>query len=245
VEPNTVSPPRPGAIARLVRIASRLRIEDWLLGAWIGLVAPLFGRFDASSGPFDPGRPLQGSLQLVGALGALACLITGRSDAPADGGPGPLQRGSVGPLTGGLLLVVVVGWTGVGLSGLPADAVVIGAIAALVVVRLRWPALPTATRRLLVTPFIFATGGIFWSVVDQVVGGGGVLGGATAGASLQGIAIELGFFGAFAGIYYLMLIYAPRQVAEPEGGVLTWLVRFALFLVSVIVGVASLRPMGV
>ena len=99
------------------------------------------------------------------------------------------------------------------------------------------------------TPFIFATGGIFWSVVDQVVGGAGASSGATsgptAGASLQEIALELGIFGVFSGIYYLMLIYAPRQVAEPEGGLLTWLVRFGLFLASVVVGVAWLRPLGV
>ena len=236
-------------MARLVRVANRLRIEDWLLGAWIGLVAPLFGRLDGSAGPFDPGRPLEGTLQLVGALGALACLITGRSDAPADAGPGPLQRASIGPLVGGLLLVIVVGATGVGLAGGAVDVAIVGAIAILVVVRLRWPALPTATRRILVTPFIFATGGIFWSVVDQVVGGPGGSGGApagpAAGASLQEIALELGIFGVFSGIYYLMLIYAPRQVAEPEGGLLTWLVRFGLFLASVIVGVAWLRPLGV
>lgn len=232
-------------MGRLVALAGRLRTEDWLLGAWIGLAAPLFGRFDASSGPFDPGRPLEGTLQLVGALGALACLITGRSDAPAEAGPGPLKRASIGPLVGGLLLVVLVGATGVGLSGLAADVVVVGAFVGLVAVRLRWPALPTATRRILVTPFIFATGGIFWAVVDQVVGGSGASGGATAGASLQEIALELGVFGVFSGIYYLMLIYAPRQVAEPEGGLLTWLVRYGLFLVSVIVGVAWLRPLGV
>ena len=236
-------------MAQLVGVANRLRIEDWLLGVWIGLVAPIFGRLDASSGPFDPGRPLEGTLQLVGALGALACLITGRSDAPADAGPGPLQRASIGPLVGGLLLVIVVGATGVGLSGPAVDVAIVGAIAALVVVRLRWPALPTSTRRILVTPFIFATGGIFWSVVDQVVGGAGASSGATsgptAGASLQEIALELGIFGVFSGIYYLMLIYAPRQVAEPEGGLLTWLVRFGLFLASVVVGVAWLRPLGV
>jgi len=42
-----------------------------------------------------------------------------------------------------------------------------------------------------------------------------------------------------------MLIYAPRQVAEPEGGPVTWLVRYGIFLTSVIIGVAWLRPFGV
>ncbi|HLY14528.1 MAG TPA: hypothetical protein VKR24_09260 [Candidatus Limnocylindrales bacterium] len=252
MEPSTITPQRPALAARLTSLAARLRIEDWLLGAWIGLVAPLFGRVDATTGPFDPGRPLEGSLQLVGAAGALICLITGRSDAPADAGPGPLQRASIGPLVGGLLLVILVGATGVGLSGPLVDVAIIGSIVGLVAVRLRWPALPTSTRRILVTPFIFATGGIFWSVVDQVVGSGsaaagtaGAPAGPTAGASLPEIALELGIFGVFAGIYYLMLIYAPRQVAEPEGDWLTWLVRFGLFLVSVIVGVAWLRPLGI
>ena len=110
-------------------------------------------------------------------------------------------------------------------------------------IRLRWPALPTVTRRLLVTPFILVTGGIFWSIVDSVAGGGSLLG-VTAGTSLSEVAFEVGVLAAFSAVYYAMLIYAPRQVAEPEGGPLTWLIRYSVFLASVVVGLAWLRPLG-
>jgi hypothetical protein len=119
-----------------------------------------------------------------------------------------------------------------------------------VAVRLRWPALPTSVRRALVTPFLLATGGIFWTIVDQVAGGGSLVGAATAGAdgsapSLQTVALVAGALAAFSAVYYAMLVYAPRQVAEPEGGPVTWLVRYGIFLASVVVGVAWLRPFGV
>ena len=63
-------------------------------------------------------------------------------------------------------------------------------------------------------------------------------------SDLQTIGFVLGILVAFSGVYYLMLIYAPRQIAEPEGGLRTWLLRYAVFLVSVVVGVSWLRPFG-
>jgi hypothetical protein len=243
VESPPVSSDHPDRLARIARLAANLRIEDWLLVAWIGLVAPLAGRLEGSGGPFDPDRPIQGSLALIAVLGALACLITGRSDAPPDSDSSVLGRASIGPLVGGLLLVLVAGTSGVSLSGLPGDAATVAGIVILVVIRLRWPALPTVTRRLLVTPFILVTGGIFWSIVDSVAGGASLLG-VTAGTSLSEVAFEVGVLAAFSGVYYAMLIYAPRQVAEPEGGPLTWLIRYSVFLASVVVGVAWLRPLG-
>jgi hypothetical protein len=244
VESPPISPDPPDRLARVARLAANLRFEDWLLVAWVGLVAPVIGRLDGSGGPFDPGRPIQGSLALIGVLGALACLVTGRADAPAGSDSSVLGRASIGPLVGGLLLVLFAGTSGVGLSGLPADAAAVTGIVILIVIRLRWPALPTATRRLLVTPFILVTGGIFWSIVDSVAGGASVLG-VSDGASPSDVAFEVGVLAAFSGVYYAMLIYAPRQVAEPEGGPFTWLIRYGLFLASVVVGVAWLRPFGI
>lgn len=243
--PPASSPaPPPDRLDRLARLVATLRAEDWLLLGWIGLVAPSIGHLEGSAGPLDPGRPIQGSLALVGALGALICLVTGRSDAPPGQDSSVLRRASIGPLTGGLLLVLFSGWAGVGLSGLPGEAVGAVGIVVLVAVRLRWPAVSTATRRLLVTPFILVTGGIFWSIIDGVAGSGSPA--STAGGlSLQEVALEVGLLAVFSAVYYAMLIYAPRQVAEPEGGPLTWLTRYGLFLASVVVGLTVLRPLGI
>jgi hypothetical protein len=35
-----------------------------------------------------------------------------------------------------------------------------------------------------------------------------------------------------------MLIYAPRQVAGREGGVVAWVIRYALFVAGVVAGLA-------
>jgi hypothetical protein len=234
---------------RLLRLASAIRLEDWILAGWIAVAAPIAGRIDGSAGPFDAGRPIDGVLCIAGILGALVCLATGRSDAPPTAAPGTLERASIGPLTGGLLLVAFSGSTALGLAGAGAWAVVIAGVAIVVAVRIRWPALPTSVRRALVTPFLLATGGIFWTIVDQIAGGGSLFGPATTGAegtpTLQAVAFVVGVLAAFSGVYYAMLIYAPRQVAEPEGGPFTWLIRYAIFLTSVIIGVAWLRPFGV
>ena len=37
-------------------------------------------------------------------------------------------------------------------------------------------------------------------------------------------------------VFYVMLVFAPRQIAEREGSPATWAVRFALFVVSLTVG---------
>jgi len=242
---SAAGPDQPtGAWRRLVELATVLRMEDWLLFGWVSLAAPVLGQLDPSTGPFDPGRPIQGSLELIGIVGALICLVTGRSDPPVQEA-GIIGRGAIGPLVGGLLLVGVAGWTGVGLIGTQATLAWIVAAASIVAIRLRWRALPTSVRRALMTPFILAAGGIFWSVVDSVTGGRSVLGGQPAGASIQDVAQVVGVLAVFSGVYYAMLIYAPRQVAEAEGGLLTWLVRFGVFLVSVVVGLVWLRPFGV
>jgi hypothetical protein len=47
-----------------------------------------------------------------------------------------------------------------------------------------------------------------------------------------------------AAVYYTMLIYAPRQVAEREGGTMVWLARFGLFVVSVALGLGWLSLLG-
>lgn len=244
MEASSIPPGPPDRLARLAKLAAKLRVEDWLLVGWIGLVAPLMARSDASQGPFDPGRPLEGSLALVGVLGAVVCLITGRSDAPPGTDSSVLKRASVGPLTGGLLLVLFSGSAGLGLGGLPGEAAGVAAIVLLVGVRLLWPAIPTATRRLLVTPFILVAGGIFGNIVHQVTGGSSPPG-ATVGVGFEAIAFEVGVLAVFSAVYYAMLIYAPRQVAEPEGGPLAWLTRYALFLAGVIIGVVWLRPLGI
>lgn len=46
----------------------------------------------------------------------------------------------------------------------------------------------------------------------------------------------IGFLVAFSAVYYAMLIYAPRQVAEREGGLLAWGLRYLMFLGGIALG---------
>ena len=41
-----------------------------------------------------------------------------------------------------------------------------------------------------------------------------------------------------------MLIFAPRQVAEREGGFVTWVFRYVLFAAGVVAGLAWPRLLG-
>ncbi|MGH2464529.1 MAG: hypothetical protein ACRDGI_03635, partial [Candidatus Limnocylindrales bacterium] len=86
---------------------------------------------------------------------------------------------------------------------------------------------------------------IFWTIIDSITGGGS-LAGAFSGAGFDpgSVVFAAAALLAFAGVYYAMLVYAPRQVAEAEGGLGAWLARFGLFIVSVGLGVAWLRPFG-
>jgi uncharacterized membrane protein len=245
-----------------------LRAEDWLLAGWVVLAAPLLAVAGGEAGPFDSGHPLTGLLLLTGFAGAIACLATRSSDTSAEptamalpdtpsgsdtetAGPSParwsiLDSGAVGPLVGGLLLVGGTAFAEFGLDPLTAFYPTIAAVLVLSVVQSHLPAVPTAVRRALVTPYLLSAGGIFWTIVHAVTAGmdlRGQFGTSLTGVS-SGVATVLGILTLCAAVYYAMLIYAPRQIAEREGGAIMWLARFALFLVSVILGLGWLSLLG-
>jgi hypothetical protein len=54
--------------------------------------------------------------------------------------------------------------------------------------------------------------------------------------NLHSALLPLSFLVAFSAVYNVMLIYAPRQIAEKEGAVVEWLLRYALFVISIVLG---------
>jgi len=222
-----------------------LRLEDWLLVGWVALATPLLFRFVGSGDPFGSGRPLEGVIDLVAVFGALACLAARRPATEVARSPSFINRGAVGPFGGGLLLVTISGFTAVNASQRIVLVALISAAIVLVLVHVRVPPLPIVVRRALVSPFVMVTGGIFWSLIEAVVGG------STGGGALGLNALELlraptalFFLAAFSGVYYAMLVYAPRQVAEREGGLIAWGLRYAAFALSVVLGLGWLRIIG-
>jgi hypothetical protein len=219
--------------------------EDWFLAAWVGLATPLLFRVQGGAGPFDGGAPLLGVIRLASVFGALICLAARRD--PKDGTPGGasiLERGAAGPLCGGLLLVAISGFTALDVTSGPGLAVIAAAIVAMIVVRVFVPPLAVAVRRALVTPFVMVAGGLFWTFIAAVSGEPGSASVVTAVADPQTALAAAGFLIAFSAIYYAMLVYAPRQVAEREGGLVTWILRYALFVAGVIFGLAWPRFFG-
>ena len=235
-----------------------VRAEDWLLAGWVVLAAPILALSAVDSGPFDSGHPVAGLLECVGFVGALACLAT-RSPDPA-GSPGPaadshgqpavssgtrfnvLDSGAIGPLVGGLLLVGMSAFAAFGLDPIAMFYPTIVAVLVISVAQSRLPVVPTAARRALATPYLLCAGGIFWSIVHSVIDGGDFraqVSASPAGASSAGAGV-IGLLILCAAVYYAMLIYAPRQIAEREGSPLDWLARFGLFVVSVGLGLGWL-----
>ncbi len=217
------------------------RVEDWLLAAWVAVVAPLLTAAQGTTGDVLPAdRPLDGILGLMAIAGAALCLALRRP--PTEGADRAfLASAAVGPFVGGLLLVAAATLTAL---DLPSDAATVfagGLVVAAVVVRLRVPPAPVIVRRMLMTPFILVTGTLFWRLIHAVTAGGVVDQlRAASPADLRAGAPLIGFLIAFSAVYYAMLVAAPRQVAEREGGLVAWSVRYALFVAGVAFGVAWL-----
>ncbi|MGD0019938.1 MAG: hypothetical protein ABSD62_11840 [Candidatus Limnocylindrales bacterium] len=243
------------------------RVEDWLLAGWVGLAWPVLVHSGGSAGPFESDHPVQGLLLMAGFCGAIACLATRNSDgaaAPANGadpgsdtaiagsdgftpGSGVLSSAAVGPLVGGLLLVGGSAFAELGLNPETVFGPTLIAVVAFTLLQAKLPAIPTTVRRALVTPYAMAAGGLFWSVVLEVTRGidfGAMFEGASAAGISSAVGLAIGALTACAAVYYAMLIYAPRQIAEREGGPIVWLIRFGLFLASVALGLGWLSLLG-
>lgn len=221
------------------------RGEDWLLAGWVAIAAPLLTAAQGTSGELLPAnRPLDGALGLGAIAGAVACLAV-RRPAGEVAGRGFLASAAVGPFVGGMLLVIASTATALGLSS-GIGLAVAGCFAALgIAVRLWAAPAPAAVRRLLMTPFVLVTGTLFWRLVHAITGGGILE--QLRGLSLTGLQANLGVVGflvAASAVYYAMLVAAPRQVAEREGGIVAWSVRYLLFAAGVTFGIAWLPILG-
>jgi hypothetical protein len=221
-----------------------LKAEDWLLAGWIAVVSPLVFRAGGDKGPFDSDQPVEGLLRLLAVLGVILCLAVRRPKGePAK--PSIINRASVGPFTGGLLLVLISGFTALGVPSNLVVWILLAAAAGALLVHFAGPPVPAPLRRVLVTPFVVIAGGIYWNLIAQVADiRGFVVAGATSASDRNTALLALGFLALFSAVYYAMLIYGPRQVAEPEGGPLEWGLRYGVFLASIVLGIGWLAAIA-
>ncbi|MDQ3880637.1 MAG: hypothetical protein M3295_06165, partial [Chloroflexota bacterium] len=223
----------------------RLAIEDLLLFAWAAVAQPVL--FTDSAAPSDDlflGRddPLLGALYVFACAGAVVALLTRDADTSSQAASlGPEDEAPVaGPMAAGILIVFAAGLDlfGAALPDWPI-VVVFGAAFGGIFLRRRLPPLTGVARRALVAPYVMAAAGIF----DQATSTTDRLLDLRLVAELRssddiGIVLVVAGIGvAVSAFYYAMLIFAPRRLAGDTASSATWVIRYLVFLASVIVGV--------
>jgi hypothetical protein len=212
-----------------------VRREDWLLAGYVALASPLFALIEGVAGPFDSGRPLEGIVRLAGVCGALACLATRSSDRPEPAEP-IMVSAAAGPIIGVLALAGATAFAGLSLLPPLAFGIAFAAAIVIAVSQNHRPAVTVAVRRSLLAPFLVAASGILWSLVESVAGATDVAG--LLGRAPAAFGLALGVLAVLCGVYYALLVYAPRQIVEREGDLRTWLTRYALLVAGVFFGLS-------
>jgi hypothetical protein len=247
---------------------ANLQLEDLALLAWTGLAWPLLrgvfpGEFGSGS-ILDEGHPIRGlawTLAIVCAFIVIAshdAVVEGETPtahvAMTDGDP-EARFAMFGPLVGGMGLIAAGGLAGL---GLPRDlgfaSVFLGIPALYAISKLKVsPALPHATRRWLLTPFLLVAASVFADFVHSIGLGPELLRDAFGSASKAGGSLTdtllstagiLSLFVVAAALFYAMLVAVPRQLIESDGGLGRWTLRFACFVVGALTGIGLLASFG-
>jgi hypothetical protein len=219
--------------------------EDVLLGLWNLVALPLGALIPGSWSGTEP-SPLAGLLMVGAVAGAIVALAT----RPSGPRPRPTEARLwlfAGPLVGALALV---GQTGAERLAFPGTGLVLGVafVGGMVafVFSDRLPVIDRGIRRALVLPLVLVGAAIFQEFSAQLLDGIDLVGLLTGTADAAATSPEMAALGLFvltmivggAATFFLMLVVAPRELAEPEPHLGVWIVRFALFLISSATGVS-------
>jgi len=223
-------------VRTLSRIAGHLRLEDLLLVALTALGLPLLDRWLGGGGAESPsGDPsvLTGLLGLIGVLGVIACVLTRGPDEPPplEDRALTLQGWARFPLAAGVGIVALETIPGLGFEPQPLAGVTFLAVFAGALLFPKLPVLPVTARRLLVLPMVLLAAGAF----DQIIGRdlGGMALDLLGGSQPEVAAFWPLILGAVA-MLYVMLVVAPRAIADPGSSGLAWAVRFVFFVLVVV-----------
>ena len=217
----------------------RLRVEDLLLFGWLVLQPIVLPEREAVPGLSTGTDVVAGLLDLAALLLAAACL--GARSAPGIQS-GLVRSGdvayAVGPLFGSVAFALDDISEELRLPDALALAPIVFAVAVALLARWRIPPLATEQRRALVTPFVLLTTGFYSSFV---AGLGDIFdvrfpfSAISEGRPLEALLV-LGIGLLAAGVFYLMFVFAPRQIAEREGTGASWTARFLVFIVGLSIG---------
>jgi len=235
----------------LARLWQSLRVEDALLFGWLVLAQPLISglsdgdRF-ASLSPEDD--TFVGVVYLVAAAGAAVALATrsaGESQFDFQS-PNSPRSYALWPFMAALALIASIGAENAGVAS--AEGALLPVAAVTVVAYLFYNRLPTLApnaRRVLMAPCVLIGAGIFNGTMADVfdaVDVGDLF--QAAGGDIQVLFGVVALLVMFSAPFYMMFVFAPRQITESEGTWFVWTARYALFLVGAIAGVGWLAAIG-
>jgi len=228
-------------LAELVR---RIQLEDLALVA-LTLLWPLLAGANSLVPVLAEGNEaLGGLIALIAAVGAMAAMATrvpgeSRVDLarPDALGIEPSRIWIIGPFIGAVGFVAGDALDRLGLPG--GDALIgiafVVATAALLLGN-RLPVISRELRRVLVAPFVFLSAVFFQSLAaDLLEGLGGPDGPLVGLLTLEQLGLALTVLAVIAfvgGIFYTMLIFVPRELADPGASTRSWVVRYAIFFAS-------------
>ena len=235
----------------LTRLRQSLRVEDALLFGWLVLVQPLLSGL-GSDGPFtglsQEDDPLVGLVYLVAAAGAVVALATrspGESQFDFES-PNTPRFYALWPFLAALALIASIGAENTGIASAEAAFVPVAAVTvASYVFYQKLPTLAAEKRRALMLPCVLVAAGIFNATMADVfdsVDVGDLF--SAAGGDVRAAFGVFALLVLFSLPFYMMFVFAPRQVTESEGTWSAWAARYGLFLVGAIVGVGWLAAIG-
>ncbi|MGB8643597.1 MAG: hypothetical protein WCF84_00025 [Anaerolineae bacterium] len=234
-------------------IPSALEFEDALLFVWLVLVTPLlqfvFGDALRGLNLGNLNRDLPnglwlGILFLVSTLLAIVCTLTRAPDerqAAVMITGAPFGYAHLPMLTAtGITLFLGLDLLGLGDAAIGLMCLLFGLFVGVGVIYNRMPVIDYSLRRILMTPFSILTTTLFVSSINPIFAN------VDANGVLQIVQTDSGrfVFGLLlAGVlfYYLMFVFAPRQIAGSGGGWLQWGARFVLYLVGLILNIRLLQ----
>jgi hypothetical protein len=215
--------------------------EDIALGFVLVLTPLIGGSSDLGarllSGADDPTLGLVALVSCVGAIAAIATRVPGESVLDQDH-----RWGILGPFLGAVSLL---GSSSLGLLGFPNNDLFIGPAFVIttgaVLLGNRLPVVSRQVRRVMVAPFVLFSGAVLQSLVVSI---GGALAGQVDVSGIFGqpkgpvLLFDIVLIALFVSwIFYAMLVYAPRELASPGASVRSWVIRFVLFFVTLVIGV--------
>jgi hypothetical protein len=222
----------------LARLRSLINWEDTLLALVALAVLPVLDALGGSAGTGSARAvgPITGVFVLVAIGGVIACLFTrGPEEPPPLGDRGLTFQGWARfPLAAGVGMVAIdtlpsIGLRGSGMAGMVFLAVAVSAFAH------RWlPVIPVSTRRLLVLPMGVVGAGAFNRMIGSDLPD--IMGLVTRSPKDDPTRAFLPLIVAAILMVYVMLVVAPRSVADPEARWWPWIVRFGLLLAAAALG---------